>query len=120
MSDSLLIYSGMILLGTFISAVSQVILKKAAMREYSSRIKEYLNFPVMFAYTLFFLATLLSIFAYKVVPLSFGPVLESSSYLYVTVFGVLIFKEKMTKKKMAALALILAGIVVYSLGIPTA
>lgn len=120
MSESLVLYSCMILLGTFISAISQVVLKKAAMKEYPSRIREYLNFPVMFAYTLFFLATLLSIFAYKVVPLSFGPVLESSSYLYVTVFGVLIFKEKMSKKKLVALALILGGIVVYSLGIPAA
>ena len=57
------------------------------------------------------------IFAYKVVPLSYGPVLEASSYLYVTFFGVLVFKEKITKKKALALFLILLGIVVYSFGV---
>ena len=62
--------------GTFISAVSQVILKKAALKKYDSRIKEYLNFPVMFAYTLFVLTTFMCIIAYRVIPLSFGPVLE--------------------------------------------
>lgn len=113
----MVLYSGILLLGTFISAVSQVILKKAALKTYPSKIREYLNFPVVFAYTLFLLTTFMCIIAYQVVPLSFGPVLESTSYLYVTLFGVLIFKEKITAKKMVALALILAGIVVYAFGI---
>lgn len=116
-SESLLLYSGILLLGTFISAVSQVILKRAALKKYDSKIKEYLNFPVIFAYALFVLTTLMCIIAYRVVPLSFGPVLESTSYLYVTLFGVLFFKEKVTKKKVAALALILVGIAVYAFGI---
>lgn len=117
MNETLALYAGILLLGTFISAVSQVILKKAALKTYDSRIKEYLNFPVIFAYTLFILTTFMCIFAYRVVPLSYGPVLESTSYLYVTLFGAFIFKEKITKKKIIALGLILAGIVVYSFGI---
>lgn len=117
MSESMLLYSGILLLGTFISAVSQVILKKAALKKYDSRIKEYLNFPVIFAYTLFVLTTFMCIIAYRVIPLSFGPVLESTSYIYVTVFGVLIFKEKVTKKRLVALGLIIVGIVVYSFGV---
>lgn len=113
----MILYSGVLLLGTFVSAVSQVILKKAAQKTYDSKLAEYLNFPVIFAYTLFVATTFMCIIAYRVVPLSFGPVLESTSYLYVTVFGVVIFKEKITKKKIAALALILAGIAVYALGV---
>lgn len=117
MSDSLVLYSGVLLLGTFISAVSQVILKKAAQKTYPTKAAEYLNFPVIFAYTLFVLTTFMCIFAYRVVPLSFGPVLESTSYLYVTIFGVVFFKEKITLKKVLALALILIGIAVYAIGI---
>lgn len=113
----LLLYSGMILIATFVSALSQVILKKAALKNYTSRISEYLNFPVMFAYALFLASTLMCIIAYRVVPLSFGPVLESTSYIYVTIFGVIFFKEKITPMMAFALALILAGICVYSLGI---
>lgn len=115
MMDSLLLYSCILLLGTFISAVSQVLLKKAALKDYGSRLAEYLNFRVIFAYALFFLSSLLCIFAYRVVPLSFGPVLESTSYIYVTIFGVIFFKEKVTKKKILALALILIGIGVFTL-----
>ena len=117
MGESLLLYSCILLLGTFISSVSQVILKKAAQKTYPSRLAEYLNFPVIFAYSLFVLTTFMCIFAYRVVPLSFGPVLESTSYLYVTLFGVLIFKEKITPKKMLALLLIVAGIAVYAFGL---
>ena len=47
--------------------------------------------------------------------MSLGPVLEATSYLYVTVFGVTIFKEKLSRKKCIALAMILAGILIYAL-----
>lgn len=115
MNKTLLIFALIMMLGTFISAVSQVILKKAADKTYENKIREYLNVPVMAAYSIFVVATLLSVFAYKVVPLSMGPILESTSYIYVTVFGVAIFKEKLTVRKIIALFLIILGIVIYSI-----
>lgn len=110
-----LIYSLALLFGVFISAISQVMLKKSANKKYDSKIQEYLNPLVIIAYGIFFISTFLSIIAYKGIPLSMGPVLEATSYFYVTIFGVTIFKEKMTKKKIVALALIISGILVYSL-----
>lgn len=115
MNKELLLYSCLSLFGTFISAISQVLLKKAAMRKYDSKIKEYLNPLVIIAYGIFFAATLLTIWAYKVVPLSMGPILAATGYLYVTVFGVAIFKEKLNKRKLISLLLIISGIVIYSL-----
>lgn len=109
-----LFYAAVLLVGVFLSAISQVMLKKAAMRQYSSRMREYLNPLVIFAYTIFVGTTFLGIYAYKGIPLSMGPVLEATSYIYVTIFGVTIFKEKLTWRKLAALLLIVAGIVVYS------
>ena len=53
--------------------------------------------------------------AYKGVPLNIGPVLEATGYLYVTIFGVTIFHEKMNPKKIAALVMIVAGILAYAL-----
>lgn len=107
------------LLGVFISAVSQVMLKKAAMKEYDNSLREYLNPLVVGAYILFLATTLMTILAYKVVPLSLGPILEATAYLYVAFFGVVVFKETVGLKKIAALALIIAGIVVYSVGFCT-
>lgn len=113
----MMLYAGIYLLGVFIAAVSQVMLKKAAQKEYDSTFKEYANPLVISAYALFVLTTLMTIYAYKVVPLSLGPILEATSYLYVTVFGVTIFHERIGLKKALALALIIAGIVVYAMGV---
>lgn len=108
-------YALILVAGTFISSISQVMLKKAAMKEYANVIREYLNPLVIFAYFLFFVSTFGSLLAYKGIPLSMGPVLEGSAYIFVTFFGVTIFKEKLNTKKVIALLLILAGITVYGL-----
>lgn len=117
MSTELLVFSGIYLFGVFISAVSQVLLKKSAMKEHDSVLAEYLNPQVIFAYAIFVCATLLTVISYKVVPLSLGPILEATSYIYVTFFGVVIFGERITRRKALALALIVDGILVYSLGV---
>ena len=108
-------YILLFLLNVFLAACSQVLLKKAAMKHYDSVLKEYLNPTVIIAYALFFGTTVLGVLAYRGIPISLGPVLEATSYLYVTLFGVLIFHEKMTKRKTAGLVLIIAGILVFTL-----
>lgn len=105
------------LFGVFISGISQVLLKKSADRQYSSAIREYLNPLVIVAYAMFFGATLLSVYAYKGIPLSMGPILDATGYIYVTIFGITIFHEKLNARRILALALIILGIVVYSLGL---
>ena len=113
---SMLPYAALLLLGVFVSAISQVMLKKAALKKYDNPIKEYLNPLVICAYILFVGTTFLSIFAYKGIPLSMGPILEATSYIYVTVFGISVFHEKMNRMKWLALALIIMGICLYSFG----
>ena len=116
MDREMLPYILVLMTGVFVSAVSQVMLKKAALKTYDSPIKEYLNPMVIVAYMLFFGTTFLSILAYKGIPLSMGPIIEATSYIYVTFFGVKIFQEKMNRKKYLALALIIVGIIIYSMG----
>lgn len=109
-------YAALLLLGVFISSISQVMLKKSALKTYDSKIKEYLNPLVIVAYILFVGTTFLSIFAYRGIPLSMGPILEATSYIYVTIFGIVFFNEKMSRKKWIALILIITGIALYSIG----
>lgn len=108
-------YILLFLASVFLSSVSQVMLKKAAQKEYTSHLREYLNPLVIFAYAIFFTTTLIGIVAYKVIPISMGPVLEATSYFYVTLFGVTLFGEKINTKKVAALGMIVIGILVYAL-----
>lgn len=115
MNRTVMLYSLFLLCGVFISAISQVMLKKAALKKYDNVVKEYLNPLVIFAYVLFVGTTFLSILAYRGIPLSMGPILEATSYIYVTIFGVKIFGEKINKQKILALIFIIVGIVIYSL-----
>lgn len=114
MDKKVLLYSSLLLFGVFISSISQVLLKKSALKKYDNKLKEYLNPLVIISYTIFIVSTFLSIFAYKGIPLSMGPVLEATSYFYVTFFGITIFKEKLNKNKIIALILIISGICIYS------
>lgn len=114
MNKTIILYSLILLFGVFVSSVSQVMLKKAAQKKYDSPIKEYLNPLVICAYMLFVVTTLLSILAYHGIPLSMGPILEATSYIYVTFFGVKIFGETISKRKIVSLCLIIIGIIIYS------
>ena len=69
--------------------------EKAALREHKSLLAEYTDWRVVLGYGLFVGCSLLTMLAYKGVPLNVGPVLESTGYIYVTFFGVVIFHEKM-------------------------
>jgi small multidrug resistance pump len=99
----------------FISAVSQILLKYAANRSYASKIREYMNAPVIGAYGMFFLSSLLTLFAYRTVPLTLGPILESTGYLFVVVLSLIFLREKMTVRKIAGNCLIIAGVIVAAL-----
>lgn len=115
MERSVFLHALILLSGVFIGAISQVILKKAALKKYDSFLQEYLNPRVIFAYILFVGTTFLSIWAYRGIPLNLGPVLETTSYLYITFFGIIIFHERLSKQKALALILIVAGVLIYSL-----
>ena len=94
----------------FISSVSQIILKTSADKEYDSKIREYLNPRVIIAYAIFFLATLVTVYAYKGIPLSLGPILETTGYLWISLLGYFILKEKISRRKLLGLAVVIIGI----------
>lgn len=99
-----------------LSSVSQVILKTSANKEHSGFIKEYLNVRVILAYTLFFASTIITVFAYKYVPLSLGPVLESSGYVFVAVLSYFILNERLTKRQIIGMVLIVVGVLAVAFG----
>jgi EamA-like transporter family. len=113
--NEMILFSGLMVLSAFISSISQMMLKKSSQKTYPSRIREYLNPLVITAYAMFFGCTLLSMYALKVVPLLFAPMLESSGYIFVAVFSYIFFKEKFTKRQMIGMAFIIAGIVIGAL-----
>lgn len=113
--NNVLIYSGIYILGVIISAFAQVLLKKSADIKRENKIKEYLNFKTIFAYGIFFGATLCTVFAYKYVPLSMGPILGTTEYIFVALLSLWLLKEKISKKKLIGLTTIVIGVLVFSI-----
>lgn len=108
-------YIFIFLLSVFISAISQVLLKKSTQKKYEKKINEYLNPLVIFAYSLFFLSSLVTVFSYKHVPLSMGPILESTGYIFVSILSYFVLKEKISKRMITGMCLILFGIFIFNL-----
>ena len=107
-------FSFIFLFSVFISSLSQIMLKKSALKNYDNRIREYLNPLVISAYGIFLLSSFITLYAYKYVPLSMGPILESSGYVFVGILSYLILKEKLNKRKITGMAVILLGIIIFS------
>lgn len=110
-----MIYILIFLCSVFISSVSQVLLKSSANKKHDNALREYINSKVIIAYGMFFLSTLITIIAYKYVPLSMGGILEASGYIFVAVLSYIFLHEKISRKKMIGLGVILLGIAVFNL-----
>ncbi len=111
-----IIFSGVFLCSVLISSISQILLKKSADRTYDSRLKEYLNPLVIVAYIMFFCSMMITMYCYRYVDVSAGPIFESAGYVFVGILGFIFLKEKFTVKKTIGMILILLGIVVFSFG----
>lgn len=96
-----------------ISSMSQILLKQSANTTYSSKLKEYLNCKVILAYILFFVSTIITIIAYKHIPLSLGPVLESFGYIFVSILGFIFLHEKIGIRKLIGMLVVLIGVSVF-------
>lgn len=105
----------LLLFSVLLASISQIMLKKSAGKHYGSVLKEYLNPLVIFAYVLFFVTTVCSVLIYRVLPLNYGPVLETSGYIYVTVLSYFFLGERPNRGKILSMLLIIGGILVYSL-----
>lgn len=113
--NKILLYTIIYVFGVIISAAAQVLLKKSADTKKENIIKEYLNFKTILSYSIFFIATLCTVFSYKYLPLSFGPILGTLEYLFVSILSYFFLKEKISKKKLIGLIIILLGVFIYSI-----
>lgn len=107
-------YIAIWMFSVIISSFSQVLLKIAANKTYKDRIREYLNPIVIAAYGIFFASTLLTMYALKFVPYSYSPLIESTSYIFIPVFGVFMLREKISRRRLIGIAVMLAGILIYA------
>jgi len=113
--NEVLLFSFVMIAAVFVSSCSQILLKRAADKTYSSRIAEYLNWRVIFAYGLFGFSALVNMYVLRHIPISLAPVLESTGYIFVAVLGFRFLKEKLSIKQLFGMALIIVGIIIFSI-----
>lgn len=113
--NKMLVYSIIYIFGVVISSFSQILLKKSALKDHNSKIREYLNTKTIIAYSMFFLATLCSMFAYKCIPLSMGPILGALEYIFIAILSYLFINEKISRRKFIGLIIVVIGIFIYSI-----
>ena len=105
----------LVVLGSLlIASLAQMSLKKGASLHYGSLWREYVNVWVIGGYALMFLSMVIDVWAVsKGVQVKELSSMESCSYLFVPLLGSLFFKEKVPARKFGAIALILAGVIVF-------
>lgn len=102
-------------IGVLIASIAQVLLKFSADKNHANFMLEYLNWRVIGAYSILFISALLTIWAYKTLDLRFTPMLESLGYVFVPLLSWLFIGEKINRKKMLGIVLIIVGIIVFGI-----
>ncbi len=95
-----------------IASISQLLLKKGSAKKEKNL---YFNKYTIGGYLLLFTSTLLTVYAYRTLNLSIGMMLESLSYIFVPMLSVVILKEKLSKRILLGMLIIVLGVVLYSI-----
>lgn len=106
-------YMLLFIFGIILANYSQILLKKATLQQYDSRIKEYTNPYVIIGYSLFVINAGLNVIAMKGMALKQASALESLSYIIILIFGWYFLGEKITKRKLIGNMIIIVGVIVY-------
>ncbi len=108
---------GLGLIGCVVSAASQVVMKRSALR-YARAPRSYPLFlsPLsIVAYGMYFLVTLLSLAAFRYLPLKAAMFLSPVTYLLVGILSVWALGERPNRKKGFAFVLLLAGVLIFNI-----
>lgn len=109
-----MMYKLLVVLAVFSAAGAQMLLKQGAKKEYPSFWRQYINPWVIGGYGIMGASMLLNIFCLsRGVQVKEVSIIESLSYLFVPCLSWLFFKEVITWRKAGAIAVIMAGIVVF-------
>jgi len=100
-----------------LTAFAHVLLKLGATRnlKYSWRLKQYMNFYVCTGYLIFIFVTIMNVYSYKYLPLKYAIIILPFTFIFVTLFSIIFFKETIKKRQWISYILIIIGIVIYNL-----
>ena len=107
---------GAAILAAFVTALSQIILKKQAnITEARGFFSKFLNPRVIISYGLLFSTLVINQVALIHVPVSVMPCITATSFVWVFVMGVLILGEKVSRRRALGVAIIILGVIISRL-----
>ena len=107
-------YYILVILSVFLAACAQMLLKQGARQQYATWWRQYMNGWVIGGYAILFATMMINIFAMsRGVQVKEVSIIESMSYLFVPALSFFIFKEKLTWRKIFAIAIIITGVIVF-------
>lgn len=114
-SYSYLMGTCLVLLATFIAAVSQIMLKKSAQHKYEIPLLEYVNPLVIGGYALLLGTTLINVLALRFIPMTLAAALDSTGQIFVPALSFLILREHVNRQKLLGIVIIVVGLIIYFL-----
>lgn len=107
-------YYLIVILSVFAAACAQMLLKQGARKEYASWWRQYINPWVIGGYAIMMGSLVLNVWCMsKGVQVKEVSVIESMSYLFVPVLAFVLFKEKLTMRKICAIGIIVSGVIIF-------
>ena len=107
-------YYILVILSVFAAACAQMLLKQGARQNYIGFWRQYLNPWVIGGYVIMGGSLMLNIWCMsKGVQVKEVSVIESMSYLFVPVLAFILFREKLTVRKICAVAIIIGGVILF-------
>ena len=103
-----------VILSVFFAACAQMLLKQGARQQYDIWWRQYVNGWVIGGYAIMLGTMLINIFAMsRGVEVKEVSIIESMSYLFVPILSFVIFKERLTWRRVGAIAVIIIGLMVF-------
>lgn len=107
-------YYVIVILSVFAAACAQMLLKQGARQNYAGFWRQYLNPWVISGYGIMFASMIINIYAMsKGVQVKEVSIIESLSYLFVPCMAFVLFQERIKPRKVAAIAVIIIGIIIF-------
>ena len=104
----------LVILSVLAAACAQMLLKQGARKFYAVWWRQYLNVWVIGGYSIMACSLLLNVFCMSHgVQVKEVSVIESMSYLFVPCLAFLLFNEKITRRKIGAIAIIITGVIIF-------
>ena len=98
----------------FLAACAQILLKQGAHQQYDSWWRQYVNGWVIGGYAIMFGTMMMNIYAMsRGVEVKEVSIIESMSYIFVPILSFVIFKERLTWRKVISIGVIIIGIIVF-------